>query len=148
MAGMCDTLSALNVGRYLVRFSSRAVLNLLLGYAGIPAEQAPDVFRVLDELDKVGLEKVGLELMGGYKDESGDTIRGLGLGREQVDRIERFLDVKDETRNGVVRRVRELFADVEEAAAQIDLVERISSHLYALGYGDDQVPLALTFARW
>src|SRR5947207_13367027 len=48
IAGMCDTLSALNVGRYLVRFSSRAVLNLLLAYAGIPAEHAADVFRVLD----------------------------------------------------------------------------------------------------
>src|SRR5216117_4402936 len=34
LAGMADTLEALNVGRYLVRFSSRAILNLLLDYAG------------------------------------------------------------------------------------------------------------------
>src|SRR5882762_3809305 len=39
IAGMADTLTALNVGRYLVRFSSRAVLNLLLDFAGISAEQ-------------------------------------------------------------------------------------------------------------
>src|ERR1700682_2003068 len=50
IAGMCDTLSALNVGRYLVRFSSRAVLNLLLKFAGIAKEQGADVFRVLDKL--------------------------------------------------------------------------------------------------
>src|SRR6266513_2439244 len=68
LAGMCDTLSALDVGRYLVRFSSRAMLNLLLAYAGIDAEQGADVFRVLDKLDKVGLDKVRLELMEGYKD--------------------------------------------------------------------------------
>src|SRR3954468_22146322 len=60
IAGMCDTLSALNVGRYLVRFSSRAILNLLLDFAGIGHEQAVDVFRVLDKLDKVGIEKVRL----------------------------------------------------------------------------------------
>src|SRR5919106_3540268 len=58
IAGMCDTLSALNVGRYLVRFSSRAILNLLLAYAGIAPDQGVEVFRVLDKLDKVGLDKV------------------------------------------------------------------------------------------
>src|SRR3954464_2793192 len=79
MAGMCDTLTALNVGAYRVRFSSRAVLNLLMDFAAVEQERASEVFRVLDKLDKVGLDKVKRELMEGYKDESGDTIRGLGL---------------------------------------------------------------------
>src|ERR1700753_4291103 len=35
MAGMCDALSRLNVGHSLVRFSSRALLNLLLDYSGL-----------------------------------------------------------------------------------------------------------------
>ena len=147
IAGMCDTLSALGIDRYLVRFSSRAILNLLLTFAGISAEQGVDVFRVLDKLDKVGLDKVKLELMHGYKDESGDTIRGVGLSADQVDRIVRFLDVKNDARRDVVARVRELFANVENATAQLDVVERISNHLYALGYGDDRVSLDLSIAR-
>jgi len=147
IAGMCDTLSALNVGRYLVRFSSRAILNLLLDFAGISAEQGVDVFRVLDKLDKVGLDKVSRELMNGYKDESGDTIRGVGLSADQVDRIKRFLDIKSDSRRDVVRSVRELFADLDHAAAQIDVVEKISNHLYALGYNDDRVSLDLSIAR-
>ncbi len=114
IAGMCDTLSALHVERYLVRFSSRTVLNLLLGFAGIPQQQAADVFRVLDKLDKAGVEKVRLELMQGYKDESGDFIRGLGLTRDQVDRIDRFLAIKSESRNEVLGRVRELFGQSPE----------------------------------
>jgi histidyl-tRNA synthetase len=147
IAGMCDTLSALQVGRYLVRFSSRAVLNLLLDFAGIEHSQGVDVFRVLDKLDKVGLDKVKLELMDGYKDESGDTIRGVGLTRDSVDRIERFLGVKGDARRDVIAQLRELFASVEGAAAQIDVIERISNHLYALGYGDDRVALDLSIAR-
>src|SRR5437762_4457176 len=79
IAGMCDSLEALDVGRYLVRFSSRAMLNLLLEYAGIAAEQGVDVFRVLDKLDKVGPQKVRLELTTGYVDSSGDPIPGVGL---------------------------------------------------------------------
>src|SRR6202171_3177301 len=147
LAGMCDTLSALNCGRYLVRFSSRAVLNLLLRFADVGDGQGVDVFRVLDKLDKVGVEKVKLELMDGYKDESGDTIRGLGLAREQVAKIERFLGVKDDSREAVMAQVRELFATVDSAPAQIDVLDSISRHLYALGYGDDRVSLDLSIAR-
>jgi histidyl-tRNA synthetase len=147
LAGMCDTLDALRVGPYLVRFSSRAILNLLLDFASIPREQGVDVFRVLDKLDKIGLDKVKLELMDGYKDESGDVIRGVGLERSQVDRIERFLAVKADARREVLAILRDLFANVEGAAAQIDDVDRISSHLYALGYGDAKVSLDLSIAR-
>jgi histidyl-tRNA synthetase len=147
IAGMCDTLSALDVGRYVVRFSSRTMLNLLLEYAGISQEVGVDVFRVLDKLDKVGLDKVRLELMDGYKDESGDVIRGVGLARDQVERIERFLDLKADSRRDVVAQLRELFASIASAPAQIDVVERISNHLYALGYGDDRVALDLSIAR-
>src|SRR3954466_9541496 len=147
IAGMCDTLSELKVGRYLVRFSSRAVLNLLLDFAGISTEQGVDVFRVLDKLDKVGLDKVSRELMNGYKDESGDTIRGVGLSADQVDRIKRFLDIKSDSRREVAGKLRELFSGLDHAAAQIDVIERISNHLYALGYDDDRVSLDLSIAR-
>ncbi|MDQ3283761.1 MAG: histidine--tRNA ligase, partial [Acidobacteriota bacterium] len=147
IAGMCDTLSALGVGRYLVRFSSRAILNLLLAFAEIPPDQGVDVFRVLDKLDKVGLDKVKRELMEGYKDESGDIIRGVGLNASQVDRIECFLNVKSDIRRDVVSQVRDLFDGVENATAQLDVVERISNHLYALGYSDDRVSLDLSIAR-
>jgi histidyl-tRNA synthetase len=146
LAGMCDTLTALGVPRYLVRFSSRAMLNLLLAYAGISAEQGVDVFRVLDKLDKVGLDKVKRELMDGYKDESGDTIRGVGLQRDQVDKIEQFLAIRGDRRT-VVGQLRDVFANVENAMPQIDVVERISNHLYALGYEDDRVSLDLSIAR-
>ncbi len=147
LAGMCDTLSALNVGRYLVRFSSRSVLNLLLRFADIGDGQGADVFRVLDKLDKVGAEKVKLELMDGYKDESGDTIRGLGLARNQVDRIQRFLDVKADSREDVLVQLRQLFSGIDSAADQVDAISRISRHLYSLGYGDDRVSLDLSIAR-
>jgi histidyl-tRNA synthetase len=147
IAGMCDSLGALVGDRYLVRFSSRAMLDLLLEYARIPAEQGVDVFRVLDKLDKIGIEKVRLELMDGYKDESGDIIRGVGISKDSVAAIERFLAVKSDDRRSVVAQVRALFGTLEGAAAKIDVVEKISDHLYALGYGDDRVALDLSIAR-
>ena len=79
IGGICDSLEALGVSRYQVRFSSRRVLNLLLTYASITPERAVDVFRVIDKLEKIGIAKVRLELTSGYTDESGDKIAGIGL---------------------------------------------------------------------
>jgi histidyl-tRNA synthetase len=140
IAGMCDTLSALGVGRYLVRYSSRVVLNMLLEYAGISQELGVDVLRVLDKLDKVGLDKVKRELMEGYKDDSGDTIRGVGLSGEQVAKIEAFLNIRG-SRREVIDGLTQLFGPRDFDVA------RISEHLYALGYKDDKVSLDLSIAR-
>ncbi len=147
IAGMCDTLNALKVGPFRVRYSSRGILNALLTYAGLAPEQGVDVFRVLDKLDKVGPAKVRLELTTGYVDASGDPIPGVGLSTDSVDRIERFLLVRSDDRREVVAQLRELFAGVEGAEAEIAVVERISEHLYSLGYGEDQVSLDLSIAR-
>ena len=140
IAGMCDTLSALGVGRYLVRYSSRVVLNMLLEYAGISQALGADVLRVLDKLDKIGLDKVKRELMEGYKDESGDIIRGVGLSAEQVAKIEAFLAIRG-TRREVIDGLTQLFGP-----RNFD-VARISDHLYALGYDDEKVSLDLSIAR-
>jgi histidyl-tRNA synthetase len=147
IAGMCDTLTALKVGPFQVRYSSRGILNSLLAYAGLAPEQGADVFRVLDKLDKVGPAKVRLELTTGYVDASGDPIPGVGLSSDSVDRIERFLQIRSTDRRQVVAELRELFAGVEGAEAEIGVVERISNHLYSLGYGEDQVSLDLSIAR-
>lgn len=147
LAGMCDTLSALGVDGYLVRYSSRGLLSSLLTYAGIDETRDKDVFRVLDKLDKVGMEKVRRELTTGYKDDSGDTIKGVGLEAGQVDAIERFLSIRAESRSEVVAEVKDLFKGVTGAEQEIDQVARISDHLYALGYSDEQVMLDLSIAR-
>lgn len=147
IAGMCDTLDALEVGGYRVRYSSRRILDTLLAFAGIPADASTDVFRVLDKLDKVGFEKVSKELTTGYEDSSGDVIRGVGLEQAQVDRIAEFLKVRSEQRSEVVTQLQDLFDGVDGAQGPIGEVAKISRHLYALGYGDDKVALDLSIAR-
>jgi histidyl-tRNA synthetase len=146
IAGMCDSLAALKVA-YKVRFSSRGVLNLLLAYADLAPERGVDVFRVLDKLDKAGLENVKLELTTGYHDKSGDFIPGLGLSAGQVEKIERFLGIRSDDRREVIGQLRDIFAGVAGAEREIGMVEAISSQLYSLGYGDEPVALDLSIAR-
>ncbi len=146
MAAMCDTLEALQVGPYRVRFSSRKILNLLLQHAAIAEEQGADVFRVLDKLDKIGFAKVRLELTTGYTDDSGDAIRGVGLSGEQVDKIEQFLAIQGD-RAAVLDQLEALFANVSAAAEELAVIRRISSHLEALGYQSDRIALDVSIAR-
>lgn len=147
LAAICDALDAAGAAPYKVRFSSRQILNLLLAYAGIGEDLAADVFRVLDKLDKLGMEKVKRELMEGYEDESGAPIRGLGLGAAQVSKIEDFLSITGETRGGVLRTLGGEFRGVEGSAERLAEIESISANLDALGYGSDRVMLDLGIAR-
>lgn len=147
IAAICDSLSAIDAGPYLVRFSSREILNLLLRRAGIRQERAADVFRVLDKLDKIGLGKVKLELTSGYTDSSGDRIRGVGLSAFQVEVIEEFLSVGGETRSEVLRKLGALFSSVPDSTEQLNVIDGISSSLDALGYHSDRVALDVSIAR-
>lgn len=147
LAGICDTLRALGVGPFRVRFSSRGILNALLAYSGIPQQRAVDVFRVLDKLDKVGIKKVRLELTEGYVDSSGDPIRGLGLEHSQVDKIEQFLQIPATDRRATLEQLRSTFHGVEGADEELGKIEKMSNHLYSLGYADSEVSLDVSIAR-
>jgi histidyl-tRNA synthetase len=157
ITAMCDTMAALlptaeiEPGRYSggfrVRVSSRRVLNLLLEFAGVPADSAHDVFRVLDKLDKLGHEKVRLELTAGYVDESGSRIHGLGFSGAQVDRIDQFLAIRATGREDALAQVGALFKDVAGGADELAPLARTSQRLHALGYGDEQVAYDFSIAR-
>src|SRR5262245_53139304 len=147
IAGICDSMDALGVSRYQVRFSSRRVLNLLLTYASISQERASDVFRVIDKLEKIVAEKVRLELTTGYIDESGDKISGLGLASDQVDQIERFIAIQSPSRTEVLRQLHETFGSIPGAAEEMGILEKISHSLDVAGYHDDRVVIDLSIAR-
>jgi len=159
IAAMCDTMTALDAGPFKVRFSSRKILNLLLAYAGVPAEvllkradnvetrPGTDVFRVLDKLPKIGIEKVRLELTKGYTDESGDKIPGLGLAPEQVARIEAFLNLKADSRRATLDQLTSLFAGVDGSDAVLAQVRTISDTLATLGYDESRAIIDLSIAR-
>jgi len=147
IGGICDSLEALKVSNYQVRFSSRRVLNLLLRYASLTPERATDVFRVIDKLEKIGIVKVRLELTTGYTDESGDKIPGLGLSERQVEQIEQFLQIRSTSRSEVIGELLKNFGSIPGAVEEIAVLERMSHYLDVAGYRDDRVIIDLTIAR-
>lgn len=133
--------------RAKVRFSDRKILNNLLSYAGIPDGSARDVFRVIDKLDKLGLDNVKMELGPGRTDESGAEISGLGLTPRQIEKIETFVQLTRPSRAETLAELSELFGDVQGAQEGIDELRSIDEFLNSMGVTSQQAAVDLSIAR-
>jgi len=133
-AEMCmlaaDTLEALGISRgsYLMKVSSRTLLDAVLDSAGVLApKQRLVVLRAVDKFDRLGLQGVA-ELLGeGRKDESGDFTPGAKVDAEQASMILALLSGDSAPEDAAVSAIMEL---VREA-----------------GYGPDRIRFDPTVVR-
>ena len=83
-------LPALGLREFTVRLNNRKLLTGLAQYAGVPETDAPDIFRAIDKLDKIGRDGVMQELLtrevGGSRfataDDDDDSVVPGGGSRE------------------------------------------------------------------
>jgi len=147
IATMVATLDRLGIERFIVRFSNRKILNGLVEFANIPAEQGPDVMRVIDKLEKQGREAVLLELGPGRTDKSGDKIPGLGLSKDQIGPIEQFLSIAESKPDDPLAEVERLLGHIEAAAEGTRELREVLGHLEALETPRDKYGIDLTIVR-
>lgn len=147
LCAMYDALRALGFERFRIKFSDRKVLNGLLDFAGIPHASSHNVFRILDKLDKIGLDGVAAELTGGRVDPSGDRIPGLGLTSAQVGKIGEFLALPKGNRKDVLAGLQRLFHALPSAAQALAELTFLCDSLDVLGIPEAQVQLDLSIAR-
>lgn len=145
---MCDVMTALDVSEYLVIFNHRKIVDALLSSCGIADEdQHKHVLRVIDKLAKVGLDEVRKELGKGRIDESGDPIRGVGLGAESIALLEKFLSVAGDSRAAVLDGVRKLLPESEETTDALAEVEVLIEALENLEVEEQRVKFTPSLAR-
>ncbi|MEA3311522.1 MAG: histidine--tRNA ligase [candidate division WOR-3 bacterium] len=146
VSAMYDCLNELGLN-FKIRFSNRKVLNSLLVFASIDTKLAHSVFRVMDKLEKHGLENVRLELGPGRVDDSGTEILGLGLKDDQIAKIEVFLNLSQGTRHQAIDSLKELFRDTPGSEEGISELEEIHKYLKAVGVPDEKAAIDLSIAR-
>lgn len=135
IAMACAALEAAGVARgaYQVSYSSRRVLDGLIGAAGVSADDHRvrlTVLRAIDKLDRLGLDGVKALLGEGRKDESGDFTKGAGLKADQIDLILRFFANKSP-----IASLREMEQVFDESGA-LDELEDIDAALRSLKVED------------
>ncbi len=147
IAAMVTVFEHLGIDRFIVRYSNRKILNGLIEYAGIPADQGGDVMRIIDKLEKQGREAVILELGPGRTDKSGDKIVGLGISETKIAEIERFLDIAGTKGSAALDKVESLLGEIEIAREGIEELRQIDKFLDAMKINREHTEVDLTIVR-
>jgi len=145
IAAMCAAMRALGLSRlagpdgeltqgFQVRVSDRRLVDALLEGNGItePA-RSKHVLRVMDKLQKVGIENVRRELGGGRVDDSGDPIPGVGLPPDLIDKICAFVGVKSDSRRALVDALTPHLPTNGQSAQALDGMRELAKYLDAFG---------------
>ncbi len=144
---MHDTLKALGIERFQIKINNRKVLNGAVGQAGIPEKTANAVIRVIDKLDKIGVEGVSQELADGRVDASGDRIRGLNLDERQITGICDYLSIRKGPRKETIKSVCEVVGNNDSANEGLDELEEIAGYLDAAEISEEHAIFDPTLAR-
>jgi histidyl-tRNA synthetase len=141
---MNETLVNLGIENFVIRFNNRKILNGLPKAAGFNDKKAPEVFRVLDKLDKIGLEAVCKEL--GRKPENEFDDIALDLSDQSISKIKQFLDISGDAKN-LMPKLKQFFRGVEIAQEGISECEQIVTYISALNVPRKNWKFDLSVAR-
>jgi histidyl-tRNA synthetase len=135
IAMACAALEAAGVkrGGYVLKYSSRRVLDGILAAIKVPVDDNATrltVLRAIDKLDRLGADGVRALLGPGRKDESGDFTKGAGLAPEQSEFVLRFF-----TGGANLSLLAE--NSVFEENGVVGELTQIEASLKALGTGDN-----------
>jgi histidyl-tRNA synthetase len=148
LAAQVEALQALAVPGFRVRVSSRKILAALVHRAGIDPSREPDVLRVIDKLDKVGLPAVLQELGEGRVDASGDPIPGLQLPPGPIGVIEAFLtEACLPTWAATLDTARARLGEAPGAAEGLQELQTMADAFATLGLPETHVRIDLSVAR-
>ncbi len=127
-------LSRLGFKDFTIHLNSRKVLNGIGRYSGVPADQLGSLYRSIDKLDKIGMERVQEEL------------RESQIPSEVISRLAGLLQIEGDVRSVLGRLSKELAQDSEGRQGIADL-EEVLCYLKALGVPDKQLDIQFTMVR-
>ena len=129
------TFTALGLRRFQIRVNNRKILNGFYAMLGL-SDQAPDIMRTVDKLDKIGSEKVAALLTG----------EEIGLAPAQAEEILKFIGIKG--CNGEVLAALENWRGRDPLFDEgLDELTAVVRHLGDFGVPEDHFAVDLTIAR-
>lgn len=138
------TLTELGVDKFLIRFNSRKVLNALPEYVGFDPKRIKDVLRILDKLEKVGLDKVKEELK---RQPENVYDEALAFSDESIKKIIVFLQISSGDNIEILKRLSGVFGGNETAKAGIKELREICDNLIVAGIPQKNWEIDLSVAR-
>jgi histidyl-tRNA synthetase len=142
---MNETLIALGLTNFTIRFNTRKILNGLAEAVGCAA-RAKDFFRVIDKLDKIGVDGVLAELARQPEDAADQTA--LALPEDKIKKVAEFLQLMDKGQDEILSGIKDFFADSTGLGeAGVKELTEISAALNKIGLPPGRWQIDLSVAR-
>jgi histidyl-tRNA synthetase len=128
-----EVLTALRFPRFVIRLSSRKILNGIVELAVGDLTQTAWICRAIDKLEKIGLDGVVEELRSG------------GMNKDAVAKVIPFLEIR--RGKDALKEVNSLLKDSEVGQEGIQEVKQVISGAMALGIPEEQLEFDPALAR-
>jgi len=144
-----DTLKALGVEKFLIRINNRKILNGLAELVGIDKnddfsdDKTKEMMRILDKIDKIGIEKVINELQL-KSDKSNNSAPNLS--DEAVLKIREYLTISGSNEE-CIEKARVIFKGIKIAEDGLSELEQILSYSKILGVSKNVIKIDFSIAR-
>jgi len=159
IAAMCEVMRAVGLENnltqpnppsreYIVRINNRKLIDALLEGSDITdREMQKHVLRVVDKLQKAGLDNVRKELGEGRVDESGDPIKGVGLSPRLIEGVIAFISITGDTRADVIASLAKVLPDSGLTQAALQEMRQLADALQSLKVGEHDAVFDPSLAR-
>lgn len=129
---MYEALKSIDVPDFEFQFNNRKILNGYFSYLGI--EDFESCLRIIDKLDKIGIDNVKEELS------------KLNLDNEKIDSILNFLQI-DGTNLEIIKKLESLNIDNELFVCGLEELKFVYDDILSLGVSPDNIKINLSITR-
>ena len=123
----------LDIGKFTVRINNRKILGGFFEYVG-QSDNVTDIMRIIDKLEKIGVEKVGEEL------------GKIGVGDSTIQKILSFISIGG-TCDEIISSLRALGVENATFSDGVDELDEVMSGIRSFGVPDEYFTVDLTIAR-
>lgn len=128
-----NVFQELNIGKFTIRINNRKILNGFFTALNLE-EQASDILRIIDKIDKIGADEVTKELL------------EFNIDSDTVNKIMNFIAIKG-TNDEVLNSLRNLSIESEQFNLGIEELEAVINGLRDFNVPEDYFKVDLTIAR-
>lgn len=148
IAIMVEVMRILGFTDFQAKINNRKLIDALLIQNGIrEIDRQKHILRVIDKLQKVGIENIRKELGEGRIDDSGDPIKGVGLPDNIIEKIINFIIIDGNTRKEIIQNIKQHLSEQTEALLAINAMDELDLYLTALGIPDTEATFSPSLTR-
>ncbi|MCL4394608.1 MAG: histidine--tRNA ligase [Chloroflexi bacterium] len=129
-----EGLTALGFQSFVIKINHRKVLTGLAMYANVPTDQIAAVYRVIDKMDKIGLQSVR------------DELSAMGIAADTIDRLLAVCGTRG-SNSELLANVQAKLGNIPVGAEGVSELNELVAYLEAIGVPESYYQIDLTMVR-